>query len=362
MDSRPVRVLIVDDSAFMRKILADILSGPGLEVVGTARDGEDALRKVESLRPDVVTLDVEMPRMGGLAALEAIMKSRPLPVVMVSSKTARGADVTLQALAAGAVDFIQKPSGAISLDMNRVADELRTKVLEASRARLRLPSPPSLGRAPAAPAAAGPLAEAPRKREARRFELLAVASSTGGPRALQEVIPLLPGSFPLPVAVVQHMPEGFTASLAQRLDGLGPLHVVEASEGLVLKAGLVAIAPGGRHLSVERSQGQLVCRLSDTPPLRSVRPSADILFLSAADTVGPAALGLILTGMGRDGTDGAKAMKAKGAYIVAESAETCVVYGMPRSAVEAGVVDEQHPLGEIPVVLEQLVGTRDFYR
>ena len=189
-----------------------------------------------------------------------------------------------------------------------------------------------------------------------------MAASTGGPRALQEIIPLLPGRFPLPIVVVQHMPAGFTASLAQRLDGLGALHVVEASEGLALRAGIVAIAPGGRHLTVAKEQGQLVCHLSDGPPLRSVRPSADILFLSVADAVGPSALGLILTGMGRDGTDGASAMKARGAYVIAEAQETCVVYGMPRSAVEAGVVDEQHPLGAIPAVLEQLVGIKNFYR
>lgn len=355
MGTRPVRVLVVDDSAFMRKILSDILSGDGLEVVGTARDGQDALRKLETLKPDVITLDVEMPRMGGLAALEAIMACCPVPVVMVSSKTAKGAETTLQALAAGAVDFVQKPSGAISLDMDRVAGELRLKVLEASRARPRISS----SRTAPPPAAERPrVTESPR-REPRRFDLLVIAASTGGPKALQEIIPLLSGRFPVPIAIVQHMPEGFTASLAQRLDGLSPLTVVEATEGLTLRPGLVVIAPGGRHLSLARREGNLVCRLSDGPPLRSVRPSADILFLSAADVVGPSVLGLILTGMGRDGTDGATALKAKGAYIVAEAAETCVVYGMPRSAVEAGVVDEQRPLGSIPETLEQLVGLRD---
>lgn len=359
MVSRPVRVLVVDDSAFMRKILSDILSGPGLEVIGTARDGQDALRKIKKLRPDVVTLDVEMPLMGGLAALEAIMADDPLPVVMVSSRTAEGADVTLQALAAGAVDFIQKPSGTISLDMERVAEELRKKVLEAS---LAIPRVAGLKR----PIKGSPMTEPPLprtvRRESRHFELLAVAASTGGPRALQEILPLFPARFPLPVVIVQHMPEGFTASLAQRLNGLASLNVVEAAEGLILKPGLVVIAPGGRHLAVARNQGNLVCRLSDSPPLRSVRPSADLLFLSVAEVVGPSALGLILTGMGRDGTDGARAMKARGAYILAEAPETCVVYGMPRSAVEAGVVDEQQPLGLIPGVLAQLVGIKDSYR
>ncbi len=267
--------------------------------------------------------------------------------------------LSVSAMKTGAVDFIQKPSGTISLDMERVAEELRKKVLEAS---LALPRVAGLKRSvKESPMTEPPLPRAVR-RESRHFELLAVAASTGGPRALQEILPLFPARFPLPVVIVQHMPEGFTASLAQRLNGLASLNVVEAAEGLILKPGLVAIAPGGRHLAVARNQGNLVCRLSDGPPLRSVRPSADLLFLSVAEVVGPSALGLILTGMGRDGTDGARAMKARGAYILAEAPETCVVYGMPRSAVEAGVVDEQQPLGLIPGVLAQLVGIKDSYR
>jgi two-component system chemotaxis response regulator CheB len=316
-----------------------------------------------------------MPKKNGLEALGEIMRLRPTPVVMVSSLTKEGADVTIQALALGAVDFVGKPSGTISLDMAKVGEELRQKVLIASSvnrvaAFRRLPSMPSRPTSSAtsvSPSSGGPVSSvgAPRPispavfpppsgRRPTRAEAVLIAASTGGPRALQEVIPLLPGDFPLPVLVVQHMPRGFTASFAQRLDDMSLLEVVEGFDGLKVRKGMAVIAPGGYHMILERTLGDLTCRLSDAPPLRSVKPAADMLFLSAADLLGGALVAAVLTGMGRDGTDGARAIHDRGGYVVAEAPETCVVYGMPRSVVEAGVADELLPLGAIPGALVRL--------
>jgi two-component system chemotaxis response regulator CheB len=351
--SRKIRVMVVDDSAFMRKVIGDILSSDGrFEVVARVRDGEEALQKLQEASPDVITLDVEMPRKNGLEALKEIMERRPTPVVMVFSLTREGAEVTLQALSLGAVDFVTKPSGTISLDMNKVEEELKQKVWVAStvdRSRLglrrfppeRRPQPPVSQ--PSAPAAA----TAPRRRP-QRVDLLLIASSTGGPRALQEVIPAIRKDFPCPVLVVQHMPRGFTASFAERLDDASQLKVVEGYDGLKPQRGMAVIAPGGYHMVVDRSGADLVCRLSDAPPVRSVKPAADMLFMSVADVVGGSVVAAVLTGMGRDGADGALALHRKGGIILAESPETCVVYGMPRAVVEAGIADEVIPLYEMP--------------
>ncbi len=348
----PVRVLVVDDSAFMRKIIGDILAAePRIEIVGRARNGKEALASLEELRPDVITLDMEMPGMNGLETLREIMSRRPTPVVVVSSLAKDGAEVTMQALAAGAVDFVTKPSGTVSLDMEKVGEELRETVLGASRALLRNVSPAPL---PPSPTRAGGAPQS-RREAARRPELLVVAASTGGPMALQEVIPMLPAAFPFPIMVVQHMPPGFTTSFAHRLDERSALHVVEAEQGMPVRSGTAYIAPGGFHLCVERAAGkELVCRLSDAPPVRSVRPAADVLFSSAADAVGGAVVALILTGMGKDGLDGTKRLREKGAYVIAESKETCVIYGMPGAVVEAGLADEILPLPAIAKALERI--------
>ena len=346
-----IRVLVVDDSSFMRKVLSDILGAdPRIEVVGTARDGEDALKKIAALSPQVITLDVEMPKKDGLATLEEIMASNPLPVVMVSSLTQEGAQITLRALSAGAVDFVAKPSGHISLNMKDVSEDLVSKVIAASTARVgaperRFPRPPALLSPPPFVKPKGPLS-------AKKVEILAIAASTGGPRALQQVLCQLPGNFPVPIVIVQHMPKDFTLSFARRLDSLCDLDVAEGAEGMELRPGLAVVAPGGYHMIVKRKQGgRFHCALSDAPPLLSVKPSANILFLSVADEVGGAAVGVILTGMGRDGAEGAAALRSKGARIIAESQETCIVYGMPKSAVELGVVDELLPLYSIPEAL-----------
>ena len=349
MAESKIRVLVVDDSSFMRKVLSDILGAdPRMEVVGTARDGEDALRKIEALSPNVITLDVEMPKKDGLATLEEIMKRRPLPVIMVSSLTQEGAQITLRALSAGAVDFVAKPSGHVSLNMRDVSADLISKVLAASTAHVARERRESRG-SPTIAATPRPVEPFSSRWRKGRPEIVAIASSTGGPRALQQVLSQLPGDFPVPIVIVQHMPKDFTLSFAKRLDSLSELDVIEGTEGTELRPGLAVVAPGGYHMVVrKKSQGKYVCALSDAPPLLSVKPSANILFQSVADEVGGSTVGVILTGMGRDGADGAAALKTKGARIIAESQETCVVYGMPKAAVEQGVVDELLPLYSIP--------------
>ena len=348
---KKIRVLIVDDSALMRKMLGDILSSdPRIEVVGTARDGQDGLEKIAALPPDVVTMDVEMPRKDGLTALEEIMRVRPMPVVMVSSLTQRGAEVTMKALSLGCVDFVGKPSGATSLNIRVVGAELISKVVTASMARVR----PLRGERAAEPVPARRPSASPGPRG--RCEIVAVAASTGGPVALHQLLSGLPAGFPLPIVVTQHMPKGFTELFAKRLDAACGLTVVEGADRLELRPGLVAIAPGGSHLLVRRRGGGTFCELSDAPPVLSVKPSANIMFSSVLDEFGGNVLGVILTGMGRDGADGALALHERGAHIIAESRETCVVYGMPRAAVELGAVDELLPLPEIPGALVRNVG------
>lgn len=355
MPARKIRVLVVDDSAFMRKIISDILSSDvRIEVIGTARDGEDACVKVASLQPDVVTLDVEMPKKDNLATLEYLMRMTPVPVIMVSSLTQEGAQVTMKALSAGAVDFIAKPSGHISLNMKDVTADLVAKVVAASTARIgpirAVEERPPVVVSPPREASVRPALQKGRP------AIVAIAASTGGPRALQHVLSQLPGTFPLPIVVVQHMPKDFTGSFANRLDSISALHIMEGSESLDLQPGMAVIAPGGYHMLVRRKlSGTYYCSLSDMPPLLSVKPSANILFLSVADEVGGNVIGVILTGMGWDGTDGAIALHAKGAHIIAESQETCVVYGMPKAAAEAGIVHELLPLHEIPEAIMRAV-------
>ncbi|MBP8785593.1 MAG: chemotaxis-specific protein-glutamate methyltransferase CheB, partial [Synergistaceae bacterium] len=277
--------------------------------------------------------------------------------------THEGAEITMKALSAGAVDFVTKPSGTISLDMEKVGDELRQKVLMASRISNRTvadmvrkpprkndsPSPQPVESRQAVPSSV------PKRVLLKKIDMVVIASSTGGPRALQEIIPAIKKKFPVPILVVQHMPVGFTAPFAQRLNEMSQLEVVEGAEGLKIQRGVAVIAPGGYHMTVERKMGELYCHLLDTPPVRSVKPAADVLFTSVAEVVGGSVLAVVLTGMGRDGTDGARVLKEKGAYVLAEAKETCVVYGMPQSVVEAGLVDEVLPLGSISTGLERLV-------
>ena len=347
-----IRVLVVDDSALMRQFISDILrSDPRIEVAGTARDGKDALAQIPVVKPDIVTMDVEMPNMDGLKALEEIMKINPIPVIMVSTMTQEGAETTLKALALGCVDFIGKPSGSISLNIKEKSREIIDKVIAASTAKVR--------RSGIFSSPAKPVQEfrrmTPPIMGTGRYDIVAIASSTGGPMALSELLPKIPKKFPVPIVITQHMPKEFTGSFAKRLNEASQIEVVEGFEGLTLKPGRAVIAPGGSHLVVKRRNGTAVCSLSDAPPVLSVKPAANIMFLSLADEYGGNVLCVILTGMGRDGTDGAIALKKRGAYVIAESQKTCVVYGMPKAAADAGIVDEILPLNEIPDAMVRIV-------
>jgi two-component system chemotaxis response regulator CheB len=346
-----IRVLIVDDSAFMRKVIGDILlEDPVMELAGKARNGSEAVEMAKSLSPDVITLDIEMPGKSGIDVLSEIMEFKPIPVVMVSSLTKSGANVTMQALDIGAVDFVTKPSGTITQDMEKIGAELRRKVIGASMATVRRKDHQKSADARL------PLFAPLRKDVTRhRPEMLLIAASTGGPMALQQVIPGLPADFPLPVLLVQHMPPGFTTSFAQRLNEQSKLTVIEACDGMPVRKGTVIIAPGGFHLILERTGTDIVCRLTETPPVRSVRPSADVLFGSAAEVVGGNVMVLVLTGMGKDGLDGTRALREKGAYVIAESRETSVIFGMPGAVVGAGLADEVLPLYSIASGIERAV-------
>ena len=273
---------------------------------------------------------------------------------MVSTMTQDGAETTLKALALGCVDFIGKPSGSISLNIKDIGREIIDKVIVASTAKVR-PRGGMFG----VPARTLPQASDFRRMTppavSGRRDIVAIASSTGGPVALGELLPKIPKNFPVPIVITQHMPKEFTGSFAKRLNEASQIEVVEGFEGLTLKPGRAVIAPGGSHLIVKRRAGSAVCGLSDAPPVLSVKPAANIMFLSVADEYGGNVLCVILTGMGRDGTDGAKALKRRGAYVIAESQKTCVVYGMPKAAADAGIVDEILPLNEIPDAMVRIV-------
>ncbi|SHL01148.1 protein-glutamate methylesterase/protein-glutamine glutaminase [Rhodothermus profundi] len=342
-----IRVLIVDDSAFMRKALSIMLEGdPEIQVVGTARDGIEAIEKVHALNPDIVTLDIEMPRMDGLTALRRIMREHPVPVIMVSSLTQEGAQATIEALEAGAVDFIPKQHSYVSIEISRIRAELLEKIKTIARTRPLL----TRRRAAAAPPEALPTL---RFREARA---IAIGVSTGGPRALQQVIPTLPADLPVPVLIVQHMPPHFTRSLAERLNSLSALTVVEAEEGMPLQAGHVFLAPGGRHLVLTGRNGQTPLIRTPVEPVTLHRPSVDVMFQSVCQTFDGKVLAVVMTGMGRDGLEGARLIKQRGGKVITQDEASCVVYGMPRAVNEAGLSDAVLPLEQIGPMLARSLG------
>ena len=344
-----VRVLVVDDSAYVRKVLKQMLSrSPFLEVVGTARDGAEALEMVAELRPDVVTLDLVMPRMDGVAFLREQMARRPVPVVVVSVTDANG-ERMLRALEAGAVDMVQKPTALATDKILEIANELVAKVKAA--AEVRFPAHGAALRAlPAAPAVALP------REYFGAVDVVVLGVSTGGPQALRYLIPQLPADLPVPIALVLHMPAGYTEMYARSLNEISRLTVTEAREGDSLRPGVVLIAPAGQHLTFRRLPGEGVVAHLDLNPLGMPhRPAVDVLFRSAADVFGSRVLGIVLSGMGADGTDGASWIKAQGGTIFTESEETCVVYGMPRSVDEAGLSDRSLPLSAVAsAILEAL--------
>jgi len=330
-----VRVLVVDDSAYVRKVVRQILSrSPFIEVVGVARDGEEALELVEQLHPDVVTLDLNMPRSDGLDFLRTQMARRPLPVIILSIASETG-ELVMQALDAGAVDVVQKPTALATDKVYEIADELVAKVKSVAAAKAR----PAL--------VASPFDRAPKivPPRAGKTDIVVIGVSTGGPQALKQIIPQLPAAFPVPVAMVLHMPAGYTELFARSLGEVSWLTVTEARDGDVLRPGLALLAPAGYHLSfVRREDRTVVARLSLHPLDMLHRPAADVLFRSAAEVFGDRTLAVVLTGMGADGTQGAAWVKAQGGRVFTEAEETCVVYGMPRSVVEAGLSDRAVPL------------------
>ncbi|OQP08001.1 chemotaxis response regulator protein-glutamate methylesterase [Geobacillus sp. 46C-IIa] len=346
---KTIKVLVVDDSAFMRKWISDFLSEhPRLEVIGTARNGQEALEKIAVCRPDVVTLDVEMPVMDGLVTLRHIMEKQPLPVVMVSSTTKEGAENTVAAMQYGAVDFVAKPSGPISLDLYKVKDELIRKVLHASEANMRALAARRPKAAPWRP---------PAKTVRAEKAIVAIGTSTGGPRALETVLTQLPPHLAAPVVIVQHMPKGFTKSLANRLNALSAITVKEAEDGEVLRNGTAYIAPGGVHLVVGEENGVLKARFDESLPRAGHRPAVDVLFESLAAIRRCRIVAVIMTGMGSDGTAGLKKLKESGdVEAIAEARETAIVYGMPRAAIEAGVIDVIAPLDGIAAAIVQSIG------
>ncbi len=339
-----IRVLVVDDSAFMRKAISMMLGDdPEIDVVGTARDGIDAIEKVKLLHPDLMTLDVEMPRMDGITALKKIMRENPLPVLMVSSLTVEGARATIDALSAGAVDFIPKQLSYVSLDITKIKGELISKVKAITRSRFGQFSTHLTNRISTFPR--------PSQLKTSGTQIVTIGISTGGPFSLQKVIPSLPVDFPVPVAIVQHMPPQFTKSLAERLDSISRLEVCEAEDGMNLSSGKVYIAPGGLHMKFTRTGGLPKIVISKDPGDTLHRPSVDVMFSSANEVFGGRVLAAVMTGMGHDGLEGARLIKESGGRIIAQDEETSVVYGMPKSIVDAELADAVLPLDEIASAL-----------
>lgn len=355
-----MRVLVVDDSTVFRKVVRDALAAePEFEVVGVAADGRKALEKIDLLRPDLVTLDVEMPELDGLGVLREL-QSRPAPpaVIMLSSLTASGAVLTAQALRLGAFDFILKPS---ETSLERNVQTLRTKLAERLKVLEKRPAgksgtgtePGGDGGNVAAASAIQPARCVPAPAAKVRPRIVAIGVSTGGPAALAKLLPKLPASLPVPVVVVQHMPPLFTKSMADDLNSSCALSVREALQGEVLQAGTVYVAPGGRQMKIISPEGRPRVEVTDDPPERGCRPSVDYMFRSVSEVYGPSVLAVVLTGMGDDGTAGCRLLKQRGARVVAQDEASCVVYGMPRQVVEAGLADVVCPLGEIDDVIQR---------
>jgi len=348
--SKPrIRVLVVDDSALMRKLIPQMLAADqSIEVVGTAMDGSFCLKKIQELKPNVVTLDLEMPGMNGIDTLKEIMRHRPVPVIVFSSHSTEGALVTMKALGLGAFDFVPKPKDTAA-HMVATARELIGKVKAASECKLK---PRMLSGAPSRPAK-GPVASGtPNK-------IVAIGVSTGGPQALEYVLSQLPGDFPATITVVQHMPDGFTDMFAKRLDEVCPLRVKEAQSGDLLLPGRVLICPGNRHMKAKRLPLGNIVVLSEEPRVNGHRPSADVLLRSVAEEFKTNAVGVLMTGMGDDGAEGLGAIKREGGMTIAQNEETCVVYGMPKAAIERGYATRVVGLDVIGSTLQAVCGRNE---
>ena len=354
-----IKVIVVDDSALVRSLLTEIINRqPDMACIGAASDPLVAREMIRELNPDVITLDIEMPRMDGLEFLSRLMRLRPMPVVMVSTLTEQGAEITLRALEMGAVDFVAKPRIGVSSGLNELAGDIVEKIRVAAKAHVkRLAAAP--GGATTAPAAAGHAAEPPRAPLPRLSteKIICIGSSTGGTEAIREVLVPMPADAPA-IVITQHMPPGFTTSFANRLNTLCRIRVAEARDGERILPGHAYIAPGGRHLRIDRSGSNYVAVLEDTEPVNRHRPSVEVLFKSAARVLGPNALGIMLTGMGADGAAAMREMKDAGSYNYVQDEASCVVFGMPRMAIQHGAAHEVLPLNQIAnAVLNRLASS-----
>ncbi|MCP1675583.1 two-component system chemotaxis response regulator CheB [Natronocella acetinitrilica] len=355
-----VRALIVDDSGFFRRRIRDMLTAdPAIEVVGEAANGREAVEQVVRLRPDVVTMDIEMPELDGISAVREIMRRRPTPVLMFSSLTFEGAKATLDALDAGAVDFLPKRFSDISVDAAKARQQLQQRVkavVKGGQGRTPTPASPAARNTATSAAASttAPTTSSSRGVRAADLDLVIIGASTGGPMALQRVLTGLPANFPVPILLVQHMPANFTKAFAQRVDGLCAISVREAVEGDSLQAGQALLAPGGRHLGVVRKGAGLGVRLVEPREGQFYKPSVDIAFASAAEVAPGKVLAIVLTGMGADGCEGAKRLRQTGAHIWAQDEASSVIYGMPQAVARAGVVDRVLSLDNVADALKRL--------
>jgi two-component system, chemotaxis family, protein-glutamate methylesterase/glutaminase len=338
------KILVVDDSPFIRRILSDWFSAEAdLELVGAAKDGNEAIEMAHKFRPDVITMDVEMPHRDGLSALSEIMRERPVPVIMVSSITTQGAQATMKALELGAVDFVTKPEGSSSLKVIQCKSEILAKIRASFGAKLNLPS-------------ASVIRSAPRMVAASTDKVVVIASSTGGPKALATLWASLPKGFPAPILIVQHMPAGFTETFARRLDSMGTVPCKEAAHGDRILPGMALLAPGDFHMTVNKNHQ---VELNQDPNMHGTRPAADPMFLTALKVYGGSKLvGAVLTGMGKDGAEGARAITHAGGTIYGQNEETCTIYGMPKAALQAGGITAEYPIEEIGSMLVQALSGR----
>ncbi len=335
-----IKVLVVDDSSFIRKIIVDILNRhPNINVVGIAVNGQMAVSQLEKLDIDVITLDVEMPIMNGLDTLREIQKLKPTPTIMLSSLTYAGADVTIQALELGAVDFIQKPLANTESEIQNLEKELITKILLAAIVKRNSTSLKNVKQV-----VETKLPEIHKLNKPVQTKTVVIGTSTGGPQALKELLPNIPRDLPAKFLIIQHMPEKFTTLLAQRLDKITKIDIQEAKENDYLEKNTALLAPGNYHMTVEKGR----IKLNQNPPTCGVRPAVDATLVSAAEEYGENVICVILTGMGKDGTNGAKIVKKYGGYCIAEDKSTCTIFGMPKSLIDAGLADEVVPLNKIP--------------